>query len=276
MGKLILCSGARTKRPYGFASTGIRVYSIEELCFYLFHHVYLIEEEMFSESLIEWIKTELKLTERAEKLRLLKKQKADLKTIVTVILCSSDYYTEYEIKGLLKKLDEIIGMPFIKRNCIKANNYLKDSQFTEAAGEYDRILNSKEAVDLTPEEYGDILHNLAVAKVHITGLKEASELFCQAYERNHREESLRQYLYSFRLCSNDTLYAEKKEEYQISQELDNSIKSYLEQKGKEAEQSDMMLEIQHLKKRKAHGNMSEYDKETNELIDTWKTKVRQI
>ncbi len=276
MGKLILCSGVRTNRPYGFASTGVRVYSIEELCYYLYHHVYLIEEDMLCEALFQWIGTELKLSDRADKLRLLKKQKADIKTMITVILCSADYYTEYEIKSLLKMLDEIIGMPFIKRSCIKAKKYLKNRQFTEAVEEYDRILNLKEVTELTPEEYGDILHNLAVAKVHITGLKEASQLFYQAFERNQREDSLRQYLYSLQLSGNDALYHEKMDEYQISEELHESVASYLDQINEKAKTSELMSEVQHLKQRKAQGRMSEFYKEMNEMIASWKAKIRQI
>ena len=276
MGKLILCSGVRTKRPYGFDMAGIRVYSIEELCFYLYHHVYFIDEEMFTDALIEWIDTELKLPERADKLRILKEQKADIKTMVTVILCSADYYTELEIKYLLKTLDEMIGMPLIKRSCIKANNLLQNHKFSEAAEEYNRIISSKDAASLTPEDYGDILHNLAIAKINITGLADATELFHQAYERNHREESLRQYLYSLKLSNNDTLYKEKLEEYQINGEQIEHMNRALEEKSMEAENSDLMSEIKLLKQLKAQGNMSKYHKKTNEMIDQWKARVRQF
>jgi tetratricopeptide (TPR) repeat protein len=276
MGKLILCSGVRTIRPYVFASTGIRIYSIEELCYYFYHHVYMIDEAMLCDDLFDWIGTELKLEERAQKLKQLMKQKTDLKTMVTVVLCSADYYTEYEIKGLLKMLDEVIGMPLIKRNCMKANSCLKNRQYKEAATEYERIINSMEASELSPEEYGDIYHNLAVAKVHITGLKEASRLFCQAYQRNHRDESLKQYLYTLRLCNNDEQYLSEVEENQVSGELVRSISDFLELMEEEAKNSEQMQELLHLKKRKAQGKMGEYYKKTEEIIDSWKLGIRQI
>ncbi|HWT74393.1 MAG TPA: hypothetical protein VN258_06705 [Mobilitalea sp.] len=276
MGKLILSSGERTNRPYCFNSVGIRVYSIEELCYYLFHHVYMIEEDMLCEELFDWIEAELKLPDRANKLKQLKKQKADLKMIVTVILCSSDYFTEVEIKGMLKQLDAVIGMPQVKRSCLKANNCLKNGQHREAAAEYERIINSKEAVELTPEEYGDIYHNLAVAKAHMSGLRDASRLFYQAYERNHREESLKQYLYSLRLCNNDTEYSQKLEEYQVSEELKKSIADFLEQKEEEAGYSEQMKDIEYLKKTKAMGKMSEYYSKSEEIIDFWKSQIRKI
>lgn len=276
MGKLILCSGKRTTRPYSFSSTGIRLYSIEELCYFLYHHVYMIDEEMFSDDLFEWIGSELKLPERAAKLKQLKQQNTDIKTIVTVILCSADYYLESEIKNMLKTLDHVIGMPLIKRNCIKANNCLKHKKYIEAAAEYEKIINSTDASELSPEEYGDIYHNLAVAKVHITGLGEASRLFQKAYECNHKDESLKQYLYTLRLCGNDTVYQDKLIEYEVSEELQSDILEYLEQQEEEAKFSESIHDIELLKKTKALGKMNEYYKIVDDIIDSWKSKARQM
>ncbi|MGB4661356.1 MAG: hypothetical protein WBI07_19440 [Mobilitalea sp.] len=276
MGKLILCSGSRTKKPYGFTSTGVRVYSVEELCHYLYHHVYFIEEDLLSDSLIDWIKNELKLPERADKLQQLRDIKADIKLLVTVILCSSDYYTEYEIKSLLKQLDDIIGMPLIKRNCIKAADCLRNNQFNEAVTEYENVLNSKEALEMKPKEYGDILHNLAVAKVHLTGLSEAEELFYQAYERNQREESLKQYLYCLQLRGKEDDYKKAVIEYQVSDKLVEEIRNFLELKNEEAINSERMQQVNLLRQKKTQGQMNEFYHKTNEIIEFWENRVRQI
>lgn len=274
MGKMILCSGSRAKYPYRFTTSGLRVYSMEELCYYLYHHVYQIEEEMFCDSLIEWIGEELKLTERAQKLKQLKKQKADVKTLVAVILCSTDYYTEHEIKSLLKTLDEIVGLPLMKRSCSKAKHCLSNHQYLEAMMEYEKILRSDNASELSPEEYGDILHNLAVAKAHISGLSDASELFCQAYLRNQRMESLFQYLFSLKLMDNDALYNEKREEYQVSGELHNQIQNYLAQMSVEAGKSNRVTEIHNLRQCKQQGNIREYEIRSYEILEEWKEKIR--
>jgi hypothetical protein len=276
MGKLILCSGLRTKRPYSFPTCGIRVYSMEELCYFLYHHVYMIEEELFHASLIEWIGTELKLPERAEKLRQLKQKQADAKTLVTVILCSADYYTEYEIKSFLKELDTVMGMPMIKRNSIKASNYLKQQLYREAEAEYERLLETQEAKELSPEDYGDILHNLAVAKLHTTSYCAAADQLEQAYLRNQREESLRQYLFALRLAGSEELYRKKLEEYQASEELRCAIEDMLNHKKEEAVQSSLAAELQQLKQMKLQGNINEFYRRTQELLDGWKSKLRQI
>jgi len=266
----------------------------------------MIEEDMLSEDLFSWIGTELKLEERAEKLRLLKRKKADIKTLITVILCSADYYTEEEIKGVLKVLDAVTGMPVIKRYLVRANHYLKNGQYMEATAEYERIIASKAAADLTPEEYGDVYHNLAVAKLHITGLKEASKLFCYAYERNNREESLSQYLYTRMLCSGDSSYGDNSAEYQTGEAMDwpagenmgwsdgedmkqsarafhkqaldipKQVSNFFKQKEQEIEASEQLQQLEELKRKKDQGEPGEFYQAVDQMLEGWKSKIRQM
>jgi tetratricopeptide (TPR) repeat protein len=272
MSKLILCSGVRAQRPYCFTSGGIRIYSIEELCYYLYNHIYLIDEITLNEELFDWINSELNLPDRADKLKQLKKQKADLKTIITVILCSADYYTENEIKGILKLLDDILKMPLVKRRCLKAAELLKNDNYKEAAEEYEIIIHSKEAVDLTPEEYGDIYHNLAVAKTHITGMKEASHLFLEAYERNHRDVSLQQYLYSLLLMGDFTEFQKKIEQFQVSESLQKSVSEFVRLKEEEAIMTDSYKLVEQLSNQKENTQLDDFFNNARIMIDTWKAQ----
>lgn len=276
MGKLILSSGKRTDKPYVIASAGVRIYSIEELCYYLYHHVYMIDDDLLNMDLFDWMETELNLQERASKLKLLKLQKTGIKTLVTVIMCSSDYFTEIEIKKMLKLVDSIIGMSATKRSVMKANTCLKNQKYQEAATEFERLLHSMDAQELTPEEYGDIYHNLGVAKVHNNGVRDAAKLFYQAYEYNHREESLLQYLYCLKLSSHNNSYEEAAEKNQVSDELTKGIEEFLKRKEEEAWTSGAMKELENLKNKKAMGKMSEYYNKTDEMIDLWKSKLRQL
>lgn len=274
MGKLILCSGERTARPYVFPRTGIRIYSIEELCYYLYHNVYLIEESLFTDSLLDWIGTELKLAERAAKLKTIKEKNADLKTLVTVVLCSCDYYGEKEILDFLKILDRVNGMPRIKRKFMKASELLKDHQYTEAINEYNQILNMEEASELSASDYGEILHNKAVATALNNSITEAADLFRQAYEYNHSEESLRQFLYAVKLSGGDIDAIA--EEYHVDEALKNEVIYLLEQIREEAKENQSMEEIQRLKQYKREGRMAEFYRLAEEVLERWKTSVRKV
>ncbi len=275
MGKLILCSGIRTTNPYTFTRGGIKLYSMEELCYYLYHYIHLIEESMIDNQLFDFMERELDLAERASKLRMLKKQNADLKTLVTFIMCTTDYYTESEIKELLSLMDEIAGMSMVKRNIIKAKYFLKEHQYDQAAAEYVRILHSPDATELTPEEYGNLYHNLAVARLHITGLKESSKLFAKAYEHNHREESLKQYLYTLRLMSKEEEYHQRAEQYSVAGETDEAIRNYISEVEKDVMSNSATVRINKLEEYKNQGKINEFYRGVNEIIDTWKAKVRQ-
>lgn len=276
MGKLILCSGKRTDRPYVLPDSGERIYSIEELCYYIYNNVYSIEEAMFTASLIDWIGKELGLSERAEKLYTLKKQGADLKTLITVVLCSADYYTESEIKKLLSVIDEIRAMPSARRRYLKANAYLKRKLYSEATAEYESLLVSEDAINLDPKSYGDVLHNLAIAKLHLYGPGKALELFRQAYERNQRPESLKQYLYTLWQCQDREMFYEKLKEYNADDETAAKIALKLEQLSDEARLSGDMKELQILRALYKTGKTEEFEIKCKEMLDRWIKEIRSI
>ena len=275
MGKIILCSGSRTTKPYVFPNTGTRIYSIEELCYYIYQHIYFIEEELFTDALLDWIGIELKLKERADKLKQLKQSKADLKNLITVILCSADYYSENEIKGIIKIIDDLSRMTPLKKRSLRASNYFKLYQYVEAAKEYEIILNSKDANELTPKEYGDILHNLAIAKVHTNGITDAMNIFKEAYVRNQNIESLKQYLYACKLMNDDILFKEEADKYLVDQSIREELERYLEKLNIETEEWEEWKRIQYIKNQKEEGRVNVYYQKIGETIDSWKVKIRQ-
>ncbi len=276
MGKLIICSGKRTDRPYVMPTTGHRIYSIEELCYYIYNNIYSIDETLFTDSLVDWIGTELCLISRAEKLETSLKQGVDLKTLLAVVMCSSDYYTEQEIKKLLTTVDDIRKMPPVKRWFIKANSFLHRKQFSEALAQYDRLLISEEAVDLTPKDYGDILHNKAIATLYINGLEGALELFLQAYERNHREDTLRQYLYTLWLVKGREAFDEDTSNNQINVELREDIALRMEQLSRDARLCKDMDKIYKLRDMKDSGKTDDVREKCKQMIYGWIGEMRVL
>lgn len=276
MGKLILCSGKRTDRPYVLPATGRRIYSIEELCYYIYNNIYSIDETLFSDSLVDWIGTELCLISRAEKLDVSLRQGADYKTLLAVVLCSSDYYSEQEIKNLLVTVDDIRTMPPVKRWFIKANSFLQGKQYAEAVAQYDRILISEESADLSPKEYGDILHNQAIAVLQIYGLERALDLFLQAYERNHREETFRQYLYTLWIAKGRDEFDEKASNHHISEEVREDIVLRMEQLSRDARLCKDMDKIYMLRNLKNSGNSEDVRDKCVQMIYGWIGEVRII
>ena len=69
MGSLILCHSKRAKRPYEISRVHMRIYTIEELCYYLCNNLYLIDYTIMNRRLCDWLEDELGLAKMAEDLR---------------------------------------------------------------------------------------------------------------------------------------------------------------------------------------------------------------
>ena len=128
MGKLILCSSVIAKNPYCFSMTKTKVYSIEEVCYYIRNNIYMMQEEVFDRGFADWIRGELGMEETADKLDRMREDHNNLKDIVVTLCCSCDYYTESEINELIVIMDQTQNVPMRGRQKIKADTYLKSSR----------------------------------------------------------------------------------------------------------------------------------------------------
>ena len=63
---MILAKGKIAKKPYELSYLGQNIYSIEELCYVIYHNIYGINEEFFQISLAKWMKEERGLKELAD------------------------------------------------------------------------------------------------------------------------------------------------------------------------------------------------------------------
>lgn len=192
---LILAKGATADAPYKMPYTGQKIYSIEELCYYIYNNIYTINEDFFQPSLAVWLKEELELEELADKLSYLIEQEHGLKDLTVAILCACDYYKEDEIRYMVAVLDEITNLPVFRKKKIKADNYLRAGHYGKSIREYRRLLHGSFAVNFTPEEYGDILHNQGIAHFYTSSFEQAKEDFKEAYIRNGKKDSLQHYLW---------------------------------------------------------------------------------
>ena len=61
MGGYILCQIKRASMPYYIENISTNIYSIEELCYYFYHNIYLLDETILNEHLCDWIRKELGL-----------------------------------------------------------------------------------------------------------------------------------------------------------------------------------------------------------------------
>ncbi len=274
MGKLILCSGVLAKQPFHFSLTDTYVYSIEELCYYLYHNIYIVTEDTFDEHLVAWLREQVCLETMSQKLSQMIENQNSMKDMIVSILCSADYYTESEIKELIMVMDEINHRTPKEKQKIKANNYLKFHNYSKAAMEYEKLLQGDFGDGLSTEEYGDILHNLATIYIHTSSYMEAAKVFKEAYSRNHRDETLQQYLHALKLTKNEKKYKSELESLGDMGQLEETIDQIYSQTWEDAEQSSDYLVMERLPAKKSEGHVGEYYRVIDEYIVAWEQKFK--
>lgn len=203
----ILCTGKVAEKPYSVPYTSTNLYSLEELCYFIYNNIYNITEEFFRRELIIWIRDEIKHQVLAKKCEeLMAMDSPDLKDLVVTVLCTSDYYKEEEVRAAVGIIENIVNLPYHLRMKIKSDNYLKYGQYGKAAALYKKLLQGSLAVNFSKEEYGDIMHNLGISHYYISSFRESADDFKEAYIRNHRKESARHYLFVLLLEEEEELF----------------------------------------------------------------------
>ena len=225
MGKFIYCIGNKAKLPYTFQTTGISVYTMEELCYYLYHNIDTLEEDLSNISLISWIRTELGMTERADFLEQLIHRGSGLKDIVVSIFVSTDYYTEEEINNLIKEIDQLYDMLPVERKKRHADMLMRFHKYREAGFEYRQLMDDREFSSLATEAQGDVAHNLGVLTARNGRFQAAAKLFDSAYHKNNNKESLCQYIYFLKLDGDEEGFNREISEHAGDDELVRRIEN---------------------------------------------------
>ena len=86
MGRVILCTGKTANIPYLMKKLGFSIYSVEELCYCIREHTFLMDEEVVCRELAEWLKEECGLAELGAALLGLLRKRAGTADFLTVIL----------------------------------------------------------------------------------------------------------------------------------------------------------------------------------------------
>ena len=209
MSGYILCQTKKARSPYFIQNISTNIYTLEELCYYMYNNIYSVTEEFFDQKLALWLKEQVGYETLAKKMKVLIERKNDLKDLVVTLLCACDYYKEDEVVKLVEIMDEIANLPLHEKNKIIADNYLRAGKYGKSLQEYKKLLYGNMAERFSTEEYGDLLHNQAIALFHVSSFQEAATGFREAYARNHNEKSLNQYLYTLLMNEQKELFVKE-------------------------------------------------------------------
>lgn len=253
MGSIILCHKKKAKRPYEITRIHRKIYTIEELCYFLCNHLYLIDHTIMNEHLCEWLEEELELTELAKSLRQHLEQYGSMQQFVVTILAYSSIYTTAELNHVQNVLDKLKNQKPVEKQKFKADNLLANGALKPAILIYQSILQDEVDESVDKKFYGRVYGCLGSAYGKMFLYEEAARMYEAAFQICEEESMLKAYLY----CCYRYLPANEYETLISKSPIYQSIDKYTKQSIEEME-----------------GNFK--FSMTEDTLDKWKENYRKV
>lgn len=259
MGAVIICSQEQAKTPYYIESMGVRLYSMEELAYFLYQNIYLVDKRMLGVRLWDWIQTEIGNAELAERLRKGAEAGSSLQNMVLTILRSVDYYTQEELNDLSTKMKILNTYQEQERLKLRADEYFINGSYQAAINEYEKILDIRQSDRLGVDFYAHVWNNLGVCYCRLFLFGRASRAFRTSYQYRKDPDVLKEYVCAMRMGLPE-------EDFEEAMELQNIRGEQLEELTEEydrlLEESEEHLEFQADPVRRLYELEREYYKNT--------------
>lgn len=226
MSGLMLCT-MRAQKPYFIKEINKNIYSIEELSFYLYNYLYLVEEKFFSEALIDYLENTLEQKSIADGLRHLESRGGKLGEKISFVVKNSGFYSSKEVDELERHLVMLNSKTSSERIKGKADILVENHKYNLAIVFYRNILNKGRSSELPDSFYGDVYNNLGVAYVRMFEYATAAACFRSAYKLNENPNVLNSIILADLLDGNETRIKHDQSTYKIPDIVINRLRTQL-------------------------------------------------
>ncbi len=220
----MLCT-IHTEKPYYIKEINKNIYSIEELAYYLYNYLYLVDQSFFSDALIDYIENELNQPAIAAGIRQIIDNKGGLGEKISFVIKNSGYYSERESEKIENHLIMLSSKTSAERVKAKADMLMDNGKYNMAINYYNSILKKSVNNELPERFYGDVYNNLGVAYTRLFAYEEAAASFRCAYRLNASTESLESILLCSLISGDEERLRIDQKKYGVSDTVVNRLRS---------------------------------------------------
>ena len=198
MSGYILCQIKKAEHPYFIENISTNIYSIEELCYYLYHNLYLIDSSIINEGLCVWLEEELGLAKLAARLRPHMGKFVSVEDVLYPIFKEINYLTYEELRFLNGNLALLDQEPVPLRKKHKGDLLVENRMYVNAIHVYQKLLE-RDDIDTVRQGFkGEIYHNLGCAYSYLIQMEKALDCFWKAYSDKKTARDLSCYLLAYK------------------------------------------------------------------------------
>lgn len=275
------CKGEKAIEPLELRNIDLKLYSLEELAYYMYHNIYILGDELKSDALISFLRQQVKVYKLADAIEIMVKKHAGLSEIVIRILQYSGIYSAQEIKKISSVLETLNTQNVPERLKARADTYLQNHCFVKAIEDYEKILCEKKDPTLTGIFYAKTYHNVGVAYANMFAFRESVDAFEEAFRIGQHEESKKMAQASKILYELSMEDVENQKEQEISavnegeQDFQETIRREIETQMDAALYSAEYKHLEQIHMMKQDGMIAEYYSSLEDMLDSWKNKYRK-
>ena len=229
MGSIILCHKKKARNAYEISRIQRRIYTMEELCYYMCNHLYLIDYTIMNQKLCDWLEEELELKELADNLRQTIAQNGSAEQFVVTILAHSSIYTTAELKQIQDILEKLKNQKPIEKQKYKADNLLESGAVNQAILIYQSIVQDEIDESVDKKFYGRVYGCLGTAYGRMFLYQEAAKMYEAAFQICEDVSMLEAYLYACSKYMTKKEYQDMLDRSQIYQKIHMDTQSKLEE-----------------------------------------------
>lgn len=197
MSGYILCQTKKAEIPYYIENISTNIYSLEELCYYFYHNLYLVDETILNEGLCDWIRNELNLSKLASKLRNKLGKFSGVEDFLYPVFKEINYLTYEELKTLNSRIQKLDRENPLIREKEKGDALNENGMYVHAIRVYQELLKKDDLEEVREGFRESVYHNLGCAYSYLFQMEKALECFLKAYEEHHSRAALKSYLIAF-------------------------------------------------------------------------------
>ncbi len=221
-----LCLTKQAETPYYIENIQTGIYSLEELCFYFYNNICLIDETIINEKLCDWIRDELGLTRLYRQLYGQLEKEESAAFFVLSIFREAGYLTQQEMHEFQDRLMKLEVQSEDMKQKLRADYLVREKLFAKAIGEYRLILARRNPGKLGNQFYAAVWNNLGAAYAGLFQFKQAADCFLEAYGLLQSKENFRKYISALPLYLTEEEYQKKLAELGVDGYLAQKIQEY--------------------------------------------------
>lgn len=276
MSGLILC-GKKARVPLHSEISDIEIYSLEELCYYLYNNVYILDAGFFNQEFFDFLK-ELELDNLIQRLNGDILSKKSYLRLISDIIAYTDYYSSKEKVAIGEKLMMIENRTPYENMKDRADGLKEKGKEEKALELYKEIIANRE-LQTSDKVMAGAWNNIGVIKTAAFCYKEALDCFQRAADLDEVQEYTDNIICAVIMCERYEKPGDYRKDvaakYNIEDDIFEKYNEVIKREEKSISCNHETMEFREKLAYKSKTNMEQYYRDIDHIMNKWKDEYRK-